>query len=795
MATPGGLVDKQELIDAQLDTAHLGRVVNSKDASGAPINTSTNRTGGVNKTLDALEAEYQDDIDNFVQVSDQLIIDKTAELDQTITDAVVAFDDQRDQFETTFNSQFTYKRIGNISDYAGQSLPEADKLNSYQYPDDSDTWYAPVQGQAFPITIPVDPTVSGSGWVLTASPNIYRGLWPESGGNAAKGETWQTQLSGTPTGLYFTALQNTTVDPVGDDVNWRSVVSDQSLGDLTRYNAASVDDVLMGITVNGTVDLATGQMWGVEDYYGGAQPSNSGVLFFKVVPAGTGLADGGKYIEVPGGLFQLEQNLKRPYDPRAWGAYGNGDPLKVTEDTEGVKSCWEYGPSRVRSGNYTINETLTKLNSFEIDSDASAILTFTNATGACVKFGDGGVLISNTYININIIDDGLDRANTWSVETSKVSQSTLDIDIKPSTNYKSNYPGLTDEQVRGLKFGLKISNSSFTNDFIGKLSKASLEITSSDNSVIAPAVVWSNEREWSINLVSGSNIIGEGVQIIPGFTAGIYSEADDLTDVQINKPYIDGNTKLQSEIPTGDGILFKGNLRRSSIQVDRFFIIAKRPITIMGVVEASSICGCVFDNCDSADLGNGDIYLGEPPVGSMIFGNTHSRDNLARKTGAGRVQPPQPPIHIDGTASQFDEMTTISIIGVQGVNSYSDSIYPAVSSVLVKNVPSRIASKGKFECRYTDGSELLSSTVALPSLADLQALPATSNGEFYSSDLSAIGVTPGTDPGGWIKVTRLQNSTDLSVQPYSKIQITTENNHLLFISTEKNGVWSPFRQI
>lgn len=58
MSTPGGLVDKQELIDAQLDTAHLGRVVNSKDASGNPIDTSTNRTGGVNKTLDALETEY-----------------------------------------------------------------------------------------------------------------------------------------------------------------------------------------------------------------------------------------------------------------------------------------------------------------------------------------------------------------------------------------------------------------------------------------------------------------------------------------------------------------------------------------------------------------------------------------------------------------------------------------------------------------------------------------------------------------------------------------------------------------
>lgn len=69
MATPGGLVDKTELINAQLDTAHLGRVVNSKDASGNPIDTSTNRTGGVNKTLDALETEYLEAIQGAGGVS------------------------------------------------------------------------------------------------------------------------------------------------------------------------------------------------------------------------------------------------------------------------------------------------------------------------------------------------------------------------------------------------------------------------------------------------------------------------------------------------------------------------------------------------------------------------------------------------------------------------------------------------------------------------------------------------------------------------------------------------------
>lgn len=167
MATPGGLVDKQELIDAQLDTAHLGRVVNSKDASGAPINTSTNRTGGVNKTLDALESEYQGEIDSL-----------EARSDAAIADAEDKFDTQRDQFNATFQAQFAYKRIGNISAYVGDTLPEADRLNSYQYPDDSGEWYGPVQNQTFPVTIPADPSTS-SEWALVNAATqdwVYEGF-------------------------------------------------------------------------------------------------------------------------------------------------------------------------------------------------------------------------------------------------------------------------------------------------------------------------------------------------------------------------------------------------------------------------------------------------------------------------------------------------------------------------------------------------------------------------------------------------------------------------------------------
>lgn len=72
-------------------------------------------------------------------------------------------------FESTFSAQFTYKKVGNISNYVGDELQAEDKLNAYMHPDDSDFWYAPLQGQAFPITIPDDPA-SSEEWVSLDRP-------------------------------------------------------------------------------------------------------------------------------------------------------------------------------------------------------------------------------------------------------------------------------------------------------------------------------------------------------------------------------------------------------------------------------------------------------------------------------------------------------------------------------------------------------------------------------------------------------------------------------------------------
>ena len=82
-------------------------------------------------------------------------------------------------------------KVGNISDHVGQTLLEADKINSYQYPDNSDDWFGVKDGETFPITIPADPSAPGSGWALvnalTAdSLTLYTDIvYKASGGSSA----------------------------------------------------------------------------------------------------------------------------------------------------------------------------------------------------------------------------------------------------------------------------------------------------------------------------------------------------------------------------------------------------------------------------------------------------------------------------------------------------------------------------------------------------------------------------------------------------------------------------------
>tara|TARA_B100001063_G_C16779142_1_gene569416 strand:- start:27425 stop:29653 length:2229 start_codon:yes stop_codon:yes gene_type:complete len=178
-----------------------------------------------------------------------------------ILDAIKSITDDR----LNYNG-LVYRGVGNISDFAGQQLQESNKTNAYQYPDNSRQFYGADKSQPFPITIPSDPSTD-NGWSL--------------------------------------------VNAVTSDYLW-------------SYSRISFNDVSGAISGIVSQNIKVGTKVTVDDYHGGSSSSNSGVLFFTVVAAGTGTNDGGKYIDVDA-TRQLEQNLNKNYSIKAWGAKGDGD--------------------------------------------------------------------------------------------------------------------------------------------------------------------------------------------------------------------------------------------------------------------------------------------------------------------------------------------------------------------------------------------------------------------------------------------------------------------------------------
>lgn len=110
------------------------------------------------------------------------------------------------------------------------------------------------------------------------------------------------------------------------DVVLRSVVS------LTFPTIADIDES----------QLSVGTTVAVENY---STDCKSGMLLFKVAALGTGVHDGGKYIDLTN--FQLVQNLRKPFSVMAWGACGNsnGTSGNGADDRNAIYNCYKYAAS------------------------------------------------------------------------------------------------------------------------------------------------------------------------------------------------------------------------------------------------------------------------------------------------------------------------------------------------------------------------------------------------------------------------------------------------------------------
>lgn len=162
--------------------------------------------------------------------------------------------------------------------------------------------------------------------------------------------------------------------------------------------------------IDGNVSL--GEKISVENYY---LDGRSGNLFFTVVAAGTGTHDGGKYIDMPISNLQLAQNIKKPYNPMAWGAKLDG----VTDDTSKIQATINYFSPSPENSSLSINRQFTtdsiESNGVAAVSSSIQLKNSVNINFLCLKalpsFADGDVILetdgTDYYGSINeLIIDG-----------------------------------------------------------------------------------------------------------------------------------------------------------------------------------------------------------------------------------------------------------------------------------------------------------------------------------------------------------------------------------------------------
>lgn len=240
MPTPSGLVTKTELIDAQLDTAHLGRVVNSKDAAGNPISQSTNRTGGVNATLNALLAKiglysvgFWTDDPTLTEVN-QYVRDNSTGLDYQPVTLPYAVDSALNPDPETLVTSGVLKRVNEVTQQdlidqlgllvGGSVYPGDDGAyvkNGDTVP--SGTTHLIVQIGGIKTLVAMSPVASGAVSSITD-------ISADIGATLVKFKYWDTDTVNQPSASYY---QNTTQFlSAGNERQTSSVTVSASLDDL-----------------------------------------------------------------------------------------------------------------------------------------------------------------------------------------------------------------------------------------------------------------------------------------------------------------------------------------------------------------------------------------------------------------------------------------------------------------------------------------------------------------------------------------------------------------------------------
>ena len=146
----------------------FGSRANAPDAAYPDGSLKNETTPGVSNDGSPLDERVGNDWEGFKQSAlSEASVTANGQPDSVtnpqILDSLKSITDNRFNYDGV-----VYTGLGNISSVAGQQLAEVNKLNAYQFPDDSRLFYGAKQDQVFPITIPADPSID-NGWALVST--------------------------------------------------------------------------------------------------------------------------------------------------------------------------------------------------------------------------------------------------------------------------------------------------------------------------------------------------------------------------------------------------------------------------------------------------------------------------------------------------------------------------------------------------------------------------------------------------------------------------------------------------
>jgi len=290
---------------------------------------------------------------------------------------------------------------------------------------------------------------------------------------------------------------------------------------------------------------------------------------------------------------------------------------------------------------------------------------------------------------------------------------------------------------------------------------------------------WANTRAFSVE-ISGGGLIASN-EFVGGSTLGALVVDSTLVSgvetLKVLGNYFDGNDTISINSNVGIRVTPGTILKNPIIQGNTFWHQSAEAIRCEGRM-INPIISNTYDDCDAADTGVDDVYINELSSGS-IAGGTHTRNDLAPKTGLTRVNKGKPLAVVTNTVGTG--AVRVSACSIFTQTRYIAATYGTASLVSVSNSDSFF------------GSDYIVETDALnaPTTTGTSYDDFITSGVFYFAGATSLTNYPATATGPVILVVNKINTTGT----FASQNFNTPKDGKTWTRLRESSVWSAWTQV